>query len=65
MNINELYNAFAPLINVMGSLCLTALISITVLYAVFWILKKVWKVVSAVGVILACVFLVVLLFGGV
>lgn len=65
MNIIELYTFFLPLINLLGTLCLTALIAGSVLFVMVWIIKRIWKGVVAVGVVSFCALLAVLLLGGV
>lgn len=65
MSIAELYVFFLPLINILGTICLVALTAGSVLYLMYWILKRIWKGVVAVGVLSFCTFLTVLLLGGV
>ena len=65
MSIIELYIFFLPLINILGTLCLIALISGSVLFMMAWIIKRIWKGIVAVGVLSFCVLLTVLLLGGV
>ena len=57
MSIIELYTFFLPLINLLGTLCLTALIAGSVLYVMAWIIKRIWKGIVALGVFSFCVFL--------
>ena len=64
MSIIELYTFFLPLINILGTFCLTALIVLSVLYVMFWIIKRIWKGIVAVGVLSFCAFLAVLFLGG-
>lgn len=65
MSIIELYTFLLPLINLLGTVCLIALTAGSVLYVMYWILKRIWKGVVVVGVFSACAFLAVLLLGGV
>lgn len=65
MSIIELYIFFLPLINILGTLCLIALISGSVLFMMAWIIKRIWKGIVAVGVLSFCVLLTVLILGGV
>lgn len=65
MSIIELYTFLLPLINLLGTVCLIGLVAGSVLYVMVWIIKRFWKGVVAVGVLSACAFLAVLLWGGV
>ena len=64
MSIIELYAFFLPLINLLGTLCLTALIAGSVLFLLVWIIKRIWKGVVAVGLLSFCAILAVVLLGG-
>ena len=63
MSIIELYTFFLPLINLLGTLCLTALIAGSVLYVMAWIIKRIWKGIVALSVLSFCAFLVILFLG--
>ena len=64
MSIIELYTFCLPLINLLGTLCLTILVAGSVLFVIAWIIKRIWKGIIAIGVIFFCAFLAVLLLGG-
>lgn len=64
MSIAELYIFFTPLINILGTICLIALAAGSVLYVMYWILKRIWKGIVAVGVFSFCMFLLMFFFGG-
>lgn len=63
MDIIALYAFFHPLIDVLGTVCLIALMAGSVLYVAAWIISKIWKGIVAVGVLSFCVLLLVLFFG--
>jgi hypothetical protein len=64
MNIADLYNFILPLINILGTLCLTGLVAGGVLYVTVKIMGRLWKVVATVGMIMLGLFFVVALLGG-
>lgn len=63
MSIIDLYIFFLPLINILGNLCLTALIAGSVLYVMAWIISRIWKGIVALGVLSFCAFLAALFLG--
>jgi hypothetical protein len=63
MDIIALYTFFHPLIDVLGTVCLIALMAGSVLYVAAWIISKIWKGIVAVGVLSFCALLLVLFFG--
>jgi hypothetical protein len=63
MDIIALYTFFHPLIDVLGTLCLIALMAGSVLYVAAWIICRIWKGIVAVGVLSFCALLLLIFFG--
>lgn len=47
----ELFTAFHPVIDVLGTLCLIVLTFGSTLLVIVWVIKKTWKFIVAAGVI--------------
>ncbi len=58
MTIQALYVFCHPLIDILGTICLIALIAASMLYAIVWIVKLIWRYVLTAG---ALAILVVIL----
>jgi hypothetical protein len=63
MSIIELYHCLQPLINFLGTICLIALVSGGTVFALVWIVKKLWKYILAFGAISFVLFSLVLILG--
>lgn len=63
MTIGELYIFFQPLINFLGTICLIALAAGGTLYAIIWVIRRVWKYILAFGVLTAVVVSLALVMG--
>ncbi len=61
----DLYVFFHPLIDLLGTLCLVALIAGSVLYLMYQLIKRIWKGVVAIGIVSFCALIAVVLLGGV
>ena len=59
----DLYSLFHPLIDILGTICLIALSAGSVLYLMFWILKRIWKGLLAVGMLSFSVFMLMAFLG--
>jgi hypothetical protein len=59
----DLYILFHPLIDILGTICLIALSAGSVLYLMYWILKRIWKGLVAVGMLSFSVFVLMAFLG--
>lgn len=52
-----------PLIDLLGTICLTLLVAASVLWAAAWIIRRIWKYVLAAGAVLFLVAALALTLG--
>lgn len=63
MTIGNLYILCHPLIDVLGTLCLIVLAAASTLYAIIWIVRKIWKFVLTVGAISVLIVILAVILG--
>jgi ABC-type maltose transport system permease subunit len=65
MTIIQLYTLLEPLIQVLGTLCLIALLAGGMLFAMVWIAKRYWKQILTFGAVSFVLMVVVLVVGAI
>ena len=60
MTIIQLYSLLEPLIKVLGTLCLIALLAGGMLFVITWIVKRYWKQILTFGAVSFVLMVVVL-----
>ena len=65
MTIPELYIFFSPLTQLLGTICLIMLIAASVIFAIVWIFRLIWRFVVAAGAIAFFVMVLEIVLQGV
>ena len=60
MTIMELYVCLQPVTSFLGTICLLALVSGGIIFAIAWIIKNLWKYILACGAVAFVLFSAVL-----
>ena len=63
MQFESLFNMFHPVIDILGTICLIALMAGGVLYVLVWIGRRIWKYVLTAGAVTAFVVILALSLG--